>query len=263
MTGEAGHGGVRAAVAPDPGGRRIYAIGDVHGRDDLFERLIGRIRADCEARHAASDPLPVLVMLGDYIDRGRQSPQVLDRLIALGQDGDFELHVLMGNHEEAMLDFIEGRTSGRGWARYGGRATMEAYGVRAPLRENDDEAWNAARDALGSAVPAAHLRLLRTMTLYVTFGTILFVHAGVRPGVPLEQQQREDLLGVRSDFLDADAPIDRFVVHGHTPVEQPDLRPGRLNLDTGAYMTGRLSAARFDALGPEIITSAYCLSGQA
>jgi hypothetical protein len=155
-----------------------------------------------------------------------------------------------------MLDFIDGRTSGRGWARYGGRMTMEAYGVRAPIKESDNDGWNAARNALIAAVPAAHLALLRAMALYATFGQILFVHAGVRPGVPLEQQEREDLLGVRSDFLDADSPIDRFVVHGHTPVERADLRPGRINLDTGAYMTGVLSAARFDGGTPEILTSA-------
>lgn len=243
-----------AGIAPDSGGRLIYAIGDVHGRADLLDRLITRIRKDRDARDLGERA--VLVMLGDYIDRGRQSPQVLDQLISLRDEGDFELRVVLGNHEEAMLDFIEGRTSGRGWARYGGRATMESYGVRAPISENDSEGWNAAREALNAAVPAAHLDLIRAMELHVTFGRILFVHAGVRPGVPLEDQVREDLLGVRSEFLDALAPIDRFVVHGHTPVERPDLRPGRLNLDTGAYMTGVLTAARFDGGMPETLNSA-------
>jgi serine/threonine protein phosphatase 1 len=239
----------------DTGGRLAYAIGDIHGRDDLFAPLIEQITVDAakQRQHFADQPL--LVLLGDYVDRGRQSPQVLDRLIALREAADFETHFLCGNHEEAMLDFIEGRNSGRGWARFGGRSTMESYGVRPPLSEGDNDGWEAAREALIAAVPEAHVALLREMELYLVCGDLLFVHAGVRPGVELGAQRREDLLGIRSDFLDSEEEFDRFVVHGHTPVEQCDLRPRRLNLDTGAYMTGLLSAARFDGAAPVIINA--------
>jgi serine/threonine protein phosphatase 1 len=238
----------------DTGGRLAYAVGDIHGRDDLLMQLIKQIVADAAERRQHFAQPPLLVLLGDYVDRGRQSPQVLDRLIAMRNALDFETHFLCGNHEEAMLDFIEGRNSGRGWARFGGRNTMESYGVRPPLSDGDNDGWEAARAALIAAVPAAHVALLREMQLYLVCGELLFVHAGVRPGVALAAQRREDLLGIRSEFLDAEEGFDHFIVHGHTPVEQCDLRPGRLNLDTGAYMTGQLSAARFDGRAPVILS---------
>jgi serine/threonine protein phosphatase 1 len=222
--------------------RPIYAMGDVHGRDDLLSRLLTEIRSD--AANQAPTPPPLLVLLGDYIDRGRQVPEVLERLIALKADPSFETHLLLGNHEAAMLDFLEGTASGRGWARFGGRATMEAYGVAAPLREEDDEGWASARAALNAALPDAHRELLRGMELYFAHESLLFVHAGLRPQVALTDQLRDDLLGIRGEFLDVEADYGAFIIHGHTPVEEPDLRPYRLNLDTGAYMTGRLTAAR-------------------
>ena len=241
----------QAIAAPGTGGRLAYAIGDIHGRDDLLAPLLEYIAADAAGHRRQSAPL--LVLLGDYVDRGRQSPQVLDRLLALRASTDFELHLLCGNHEQAMLDFIDGRSSGRGWVRFGGRSTMESYGVQAPLNESDNDGWKRARAAFIAAVPEAHVALLRHLELTLICGELLFVHAGVRPGVALDAQVREDLLGIRSDFLDAEEGFDYFVVHGHTPVEQCDLRSGRLNLDTGAYMTGRLSAARFDGGAPVIL----------
>jgi serine/threonine protein phosphatase 1 len=235
-------------------GRLLYAIGDVHGRDDLLAILIERIRQDAGPRRAELDALPMLVMLGDYIDRGRKSSEVLDRLIVLRDAGEFDCRFLLGNHEDAMLHFIDGRSSGRGWARFGGRATMESYGVRAPLSEDDSDGWAAAREALQAAMPTAHLALLRAMEPVLEFNDgLMFVHAGIRPGVALADQSRDDLLGIRSDFLDHDEDLACFVVHGHTPVEACDLRPRRLNLDTGAYMTGMLSAARFDGSAPVIL----------
>lgn len=235
---------------PDSGGRTIYAIGDVHGRDDLLARMLALIEHDvqgCAAR-------PIIVLLGDYIDRGRHSPRVLDRLMRLQGDSRFETRLLLGNHEEAMLDMLDGRTTGRSWRRHGGDATMEAYGVRAPSIEADDAAWQTARAQLAGAVPATHLALLRGLELMVEIGGMVFVHAGLRPGVPLAEQSREDLLGIRSAFLDAPPFAAPFIVHGHTPVPACDYRPDRLNLDTGAYASGRLSAARFDGGAPTILT---------
>lgn len=236
------------------GGRLAYAIGDIHGRDDLFGPLVEIIVADAAENHQYFVSKPLLVLLGDYVDRGRQSPQVLDRLIALGGANELETHFLLGNHEEAMLDFIDGRNSGRGWARFGGRSTMESYGVRPPLSDDDNKGWENARNALIAAVPDNHIELLRKMQLYLVCGELLFVHAGLRPGVALNVQKREDLLGIRNDFLDSKEIFDYFIVHGHSPVEQCELHPQRLNLDTGAYMTGVLSAARFDGGLPTIFS---------
>ena len=235
--------------------RLIYAIGDVHGRDDLLARLIDDINADLADLGHSFAQRPLLVLLGDYIDRGRQSHLVLDRLIALRESPDFETHVLLGNHEAALLYFIDGKASGRGWARFGGRATMESYGVLAPLRDDDDAGWGDARRALIARIPAGHMDLLRGMELYLIEQNLLFVHAGIRPGVPLYRQSREDLLGIRGDFLDSTEAYSHFIVHGHTPVEHPDLRSTRLNLDTGAYMTGRLTAVRLDGAFSTFLTT--------
>lgn len=237
---------------PDTGGRTIYAVGDVHGRDDLLARMLALIAQDALAQAAGARPM--IVMLGDYIDRGRHSPRVLDRLAVLQSDPRFETRLLLGNHEDAMIDMIDGRTSGRSWCRHGGDATMEAYGVRAPAADADDSAWHAARTLLAEAVPAHHMALLRGMELMLEVGGVVFVHAGLRPGVPLAEQNREDLLGIRSAFLDAPPFAAPFIVHGHTPVPACTYRPDRLNLDTGAYASGRLSAARINGQAPAILT---------
>jgi len=193
-----------------------------------------------------------LALLGDYIDRGRQSAQVIAQLLTLRGDARFETRLMLGNHEDAMLDFLAGRSLGRGWARFGGRATMEAYGVEAPQCDDDDDVWRRTRAQLAAAVPESHKALLRGMDLYGTCGEVLFVHAGVRPGIPLAEQVRDDLLGIRGDFLGDDRPMARFVVHGHTPVDRAERHARRLNLDTGAYLSGRLSGARFDGGEPVI-----------
>jgi len=238
---------------PDTGGRTVYAVGDVHGRDDLLARMLTLIEQDAQAHIPHGRPM--IVLLGDYIDRGRHAPRVLDRLAALQADRRFETRLLLGNHEEAMIDMIDGRTTGRGWRRYGGDATMEAYGVRAPGPDEDDSAWHTARAGLAAAVPAHHMALLRGLELAVQVGEVVFVHAGLRPGVPLGEQAREDLIGIRGAFLDAERGDGPFVVHGHTPVATCDYRPDRLNLDTGACLTGRLSGARLDGGEPAILTA--------
>lgn len=231
--------------------RLVYAVGDVHGRDDLLATLLDRIRADRRDRATAAGPTPI-VFLGDYIDRGGQSRAVIDRLIAFARDPDFEAHFLLGNHEDAMLAYLDGRDSGHGWGRHGGDATMRAYGV-AIAPDADRARWSALRPAFAAAVPAAHRAFLDRLVLQVRFGALVFVHAGIRPGIALERQERRDLLWIRSTFLDGRRDDAWFIVHGHSPREQAYAIPGRLCLDSGAYLSGRLTAAAFEGDGADLI----------
>ena len=235
----------RIATDRSVGGRLVYAFGDVHGRYDLLKALLARVWDDCAGR-AAGRP-PVLIFCGDYIDRGPQSAEVLDALNWLGRRTDIQLHLLIGNHEQAMLDFLQDPEQAAAWLQFGGAETLVSYGVEPPLNDADGPALVRARDALLEHLPAAHLLLLQRLELTVTYGDCAFVHAGVRPGIPLARQARSDLLWIRSDFLDFEGSHERFVVHGHTWTDDlPQLRPNRLGLDTGAYATGVLTAARIE-----------------
>jgi serine/threonine protein phosphatase 1 len=221
-----------------PAGRRVYAVGDVHGRDDLLENLLGRILDHASGHGPARN---VLVMLGDYIDRGPQSRQVIDRLLAIDWLG-WETVFLRGNHDQTLLDFLADPNAYRIWRNFGAPETLLSYGVRPPLFDSEAE-FAKARDALAVAIPRSHLDFLAGLTAMYEEGDYVFVHAGVRPGVPLERQAMEDLLWIREDFLLSERPFEKVVVHGHTPVPSPVRRPNRLGLDTGAHATGCLTAA--------------------
>jgi serine/threonine protein phosphatase 1 len=221
-------------------GLAVYAVGDIHGRLDLLEELLRRIRDDAD-RHQG-DAERALIFLGDYIDRGPASKGVVDRLLADPLDG-FSTIRLMGNHEEAMLAFLNGASDGLDWLTYGGLETLLSYGV--PLRglPSSSAAVTELRQALIAAVPQSHLDFYRRCALHHSVGDYLFVHAGVRPGVPLPQQTQGDLLWIRDDFLRVRIPLpERVVVHGHTIVDLPQDRSHRINLDTGAFISGRLTA---------------------
>lgn len=226
-----------AAAVPE--GQAVYAIGDIHGRLDLLEDLLRRILVD--AARYPGDRQRSLIFLGDYIDRGPASRGVVEMLLGDPIHG-FETVRLMGNHEEAMLDFLDERSSGLDWLSYGGLDTLLSYGV--PLRSLPNSADAAAelRLSLVSAVPHAHVDFLRAGALQHSVGDYLFVHAGVRPGVPLERQAATDFLWIRDDFLRSRAPMPgRVVVHGHTICDIAQDRGYRINLDTGAFASGRLS----------------------
>jgi serine/threonine protein phosphatase 1 len=226
------------------GGALVYAVGDVHGRYDLLLDLLGRIDADQAARSAGRTP--ILVMLGDYVDRGPQSAQVLETLSWLRRRAPFEVVALNGNHEQGMLQFLEAPDRGAPWLRWGGTETLASYGVAAPDFTRPD-ALLAARDMLLDRMPASHLRLLQDLDTLAAVGDYLFVHAGLAPGVALEKQVEADLLWIRDDFLGAPRPSDRIVVHGHTWVDaEPRLLAQRIGVDTGAYDTGVLTALRLD-----------------
>jgi serine/threonine protein phosphatase 1 len=222
-----------------PEGRAVYAIGDIHGRLDLLEDLLRRVRDD--ATHHAADGERTLVFLGDYIDRGPASRGVVDRLVREPLPGFTTIH-LMGNHEEAMLAFLDGSSDGLDWLSYGGLETLLSYGVPLRTLPNSLEVAEELRRALAAKVPQAHVDFLRRCALRHGIGDYVFVHAGVRPGVALGKQTPNDLLWIRDDFLRTRVPLPRHVVvHGHTIVDLPQNRGHRINIDTGAFISGRLT----------------------
>jgi serine/threonine protein phosphatase 1 len=235
--------GRQGAPPAVPAGSRVYAVGDVHGRLDLLVWLHELIAADVAASGAQRK---VVVYLGDYVDRGPDSRGVIDLLMRKPLTG-FEHIYLLGNHEDYLLQFLENAAVGPNWCTYGGSETLASYGVRPPssftVRAGDFE---IARLALAEKIPPAHVAFMRGLKLTHTEGGYLFVHAGVKPGVALAEQQAEDLLWIRNEFLDSAEDFGVCVVHGHTIVEAPEERSNRIGIDTGAFATGRLTALVLD-----------------
>jgi diadenosine tetraphosphatase ApaH/serine/threonine PP2A family protein phosphatase len=218
-----------------PQGIRIYAVGDVHGRADLLTQVMDRIDADLKRNPSAN---AIEVYLGDYIDRGPASRQVLDCLILRSCERNTVF--LKGNHESYVSEFIENPAVLSSWRQYGGLETLMSYGLQPSLNANAAEQIELAK-ALKSKLPKSHREFLNGLQLFVSCGDFFFVHAGVKPRVPLAEQREEDLLWIRDDFLLCEDDFEKIVVHGHTPVREPDIRPNRINIDTGAYATGRLT----------------------
>lgn len=235
----------------DTGDALVYAVGDVHGCYDLLTAMLRRIKDD--AQEHARGRRPILVMLGDYVDRGPHAARVMTALARLARHGEYELHLLMGNHEAWFLDFIDAPEEAADWLRFGGRETLASYGV-VPPEEDAAQDLVRARDDLLERMPVAHLSLLRQLEMMAVVGDYAFVHAGIRPGTPLDEQARDDLLWIREPFLGSDARFDKRIVHGHSwaGVEVTP-RPNRIALDTGAYETGVLSAVRLDGLTCEVL----------
>jgi serine/threonine protein phosphatase 1 len=228
----------KSSTAAVPAGLAVYAIGDIHGRLDLVIQLLAKI-ADDSARHP-EDRERRLIFLGDYIDRGMQSRGVVDVLLAKPWPG-FASTFLMGNHEDAMLEFLDGRSDGRAWLSNGGLETLMSYGVPVSSLPFDSSAAIDLRKAACQAVPATHVDFLRNCTLSHSEGDFVFVHAGIRPGRSMEQQTRQDLLWIRGDFLHARSALpDRVIVHGHTICDEPKDLGHRIDVDTGAFISGRL-----------------------
>jgi serine/threonine protein phosphatase 1 len=234
----------RAKTPATTGGRVIYAVGDVHGRCDLLSRLLDEIERDRASLNVGERP--VLVFVGDYVDRGADSRGVVERVIRLREEDRFELRTLKGNHEEALLEFLRSADFGPTWAEYGGLQTLASYGVTPPLLRSRLGDWESARQAFEEAVPRRHLAFLASLELMASYGDYTFVHAGVRPGVPLSAQREHDLLWIREEFLLAPGPFGSIIVHGHTPEPEPVLGQYRIGIDTGAYATGVLTAVRLN-----------------
>jgi serine/threonine protein phosphatase 1 len=249
---------LRRAPAPDsaatprvPEDSLVIAIGDVHGRLDLLTALEARI---VEYARTRPEPRRLLVYLGDYIDRGYQSRQVVDHLVRPPPAG-FERVCLLGNHEEFLLRFVELPADGSAWLANGGRETLMSYGVNLPTGAMLPDDIARARGSLLAQLPEVHLDFLRDLVAYHVEGDYLFVHAGVRPGRSLTDQRLDDLLWIREEFLDSNANHGYVVVHGHTVVDDPDIRPNRIGIDTGAYASGRLTALALAGAGRDFLRS--------
>lgn len=217
----------------------VYAVGDVHGCLDALMALERNIALDA----AGLPGRKLIIMLGDYIDRGASSAQVLDHLAGPAPVG-IERICLAGNHELAMLDYLEGRIRLESWLRIGGEPTLLSYGIdyRRLLEVYGDE--RQIDGAIHDAIPDQHVAFLRSLPVLIEADRYLFVHAGIRPGVSLDQQRDEDLVFIRSAFFDNADMLDHYVVHGHTPVEEAKREGMRVNLDTGAYFSGKLTGLR-------------------
>lgn len=228
--------GVHFLDAAAPEGMRLYAIGDVHGRFDLLTWMHTLI-ADELARDRPSDWR--IIHLGDYVDRGPQSAQVLDFLAeATARDG--RVIALMGNHDEGMLDFLADPADADLFVHYGGFDTAASYGVVLDVLTPEARADSHRR--LLAAMPEEHPKFLRDLPRAVSFGDFFFCHAGVRPGVALDAQTPHDLVWIRREFLDHPGLFEKVVVHGHTPHDEPQVMANRIDVDTAAFDTGRLTA---------------------
>lgn len=227
----------RSDAPRGPKGQRAYVVGDVHGRLDLLEQLLGQIHRDLDVRRPHK---VLLVFLGDLIDRGPNSAQVVERLRTY-RDDRLRPIFLLGNHEEVLLRLVGGETDLiPGWLRFGGTQCLESYGVdpRTIPAASDD----AALAAIRQAIPVSHVEFLRSFVDTCRFGDYLFVHAGIRPGIALDQQRQSDLRWIREPFLLDDSDHGFVVVHGHTISTGTDERSNRIGIDTGAYRTGTLTA---------------------
>lgn len=217
----------------------IYAVGDVHGCLDELLALEQAIIADA-ARLSARK---LLIMLGDYVDRGPASAQVLDHLIAPPPEG-FERICLAGNHEVQMLDYAEGRSGLPPWLSIGAAATLMSYGIDHERLGQVYRSAGQADEVIRKTIPAAHLAFLRSLPVLVEAPRYIFVHAGFRPDMELDRQPDEDLVTIRSAFYERAHLLKKYVVHGHTPVEDAERDGARINIDTGVYYSRRLTALR-------------------
>ena len=203
---------------------KVYAFGDIHGCLEQFQRLIELCEMDAASQKST------FIFLGDYIDRGPDSRGVIDFLVDLQKWSPDKVICLRGNHEELFLNALNGEDAEASWLSNGGDATLRSYHA------------TRARD-----IPASHIDWIRSLPLFHDDGQRFFVHAGVHPDRPLDQQRSRDLMWLREPFLSSSKDFGRLVVHGHTPLDNgiPDLRPNRLNLDTGAVYGRALTAAVF------------------
>jgi len=245
----------RVTAAPE--GECIYAIGDIHGRCDLLERLIVEIEQD--AAELPNGTRATIVFLGDYIDRGLQSRDVIELLLS-DRLGKFETVFLMGNHEEALLKFLDDESFGSQWVRYGGGETLYSYGFQPPNTRGSlgsheamadaRAAWSKLWAAFRERLPPDHLAFYQALQPYHSAGDYFFVHAGLRPDRPMHEQSTRDMLWIRDEFLDDPRQFSHLIVHGHTPAEGIYRDNRRIGLDTGAFLSGKLSAVKL--MGEEV-----------
>lgn len=217
-----------------PEGQRVYAVGDIHGRSDLLETMAGLIARDIATRPG---PEATTIFLGDYVDRGPHSSKVIDQLVR----GDFPTPIvtLRGNHEAILSGLLKGDVEAGYHDQLGGGATLASYGLDAAAY-----AWagKADRAVMLEAIPPKHRDFLDSLGLSETIGDYFFCHAGARPGIALQRQSAQDLLWIRDEFLRSTYDFGKVIVHGHTPVRAPFVRPNGIDIDTHAFATGILTA---------------------
>lgn len=235
--------------------RLTYAIGDVHGMFDQFCGLLEKIRLDAQSFRVT----PRIVLLGDYIDRGPSSSRVIDEILRMQSHIDAgrgwcDLEVLIGNHEWAMMNFLN--TGDAMWLKYGGDTCATSYGVEVPFNLDFRSTAAAVREELRRRLPTSHRELIQRMKYLFQAGDYLFVHAGVSPKKPLSEQGPETFLWIRDEFLSVPRACDYVVVHGHTPTIEPVNQEWRIGVDTGTYETGVLTAVRLNGRQRDFINIA-------
>jgi serine/threonine protein phosphatase 1 len=235
-----------------PPGAVVWSVGDVHGRLDLLSPLVDAIRADL---HVSDAERKMVIFLGDYIDRGPDSRGVLSLLAGLSPSEGIEWRFLKGNHEQAMLDFLERPSAGPRWCEYGGDRALRSWGLRAPDLAHRTEAWARVGADLRHKLTKDETAFLESLELSVTVGDYFFSHAGARPGLALDRQSPEDLMWIRQTFLDSPAAFERVVVHGHTPTSRVHSDHRRIGVDTKAYDSGILTALRLEGQERSLLQS--------
>ncbi len=233
-----------------PEGASVFAIGDVHGRADLLKTLLTYI----EVEHSKSqNAKTVVVGLGDYVDRGPDSAGVIEALCHFQRNYSIDLVWLRGNHEAMLTEFMEAPNRiGPEWFEQGGLETLRSYGCIINRRPQD---FNQVRDDMARLLPIQHIKFLDNLRSSSTIGDFFFCHAGARPNIALKSQSERDLRCIRSGFADRDLPFEKVIIHGHTPVATPDVRTHRINIDTGAYLSGILTCLSIDTRGLSFIQS--------
>ncbi|MBL6946565.1 MAG: serine/threonine protein phosphatase [Rhodospirillales bacterium] len=232
-----------------PDGLRVYAIGDIHGRYDLLSRLHRKILNDAQGAGARRK---VVVYLGDYVDRGPASREGVDLLSAAPLSG-FESTFLKGNHEDMLLRFLADGSMADVWLMNGGRATLQSYGIHIAPMMWDASAIEAARQGLSEALGAKHRGFFNRLELFRVIGGYVFVHAGLRPGLPLKDQNARDMMWIRPAFLECEDAFEYMVVHGHSISASPQFCANRIGVDTGAYESGRLTCLVFEGNAQRIL----------
>jgi serine/threonine protein phosphatase 1 len=232
----------RHSNASVPDGTRIYAVGDIHGRLDLLDRMLDLIAKDCESRGEAET---LLIFLGDYIDRGPNSEGVVSRLVS-GLRPDVTPIFLKGNHESLLLAFLDAPGDGPNWIHNGGDAALLSYGTGFDLIQNayskGDAGLAEVNAAFRALLPDDHLQFFLSLRPCFRAGGYFFAHAGVKPGVDLNLQAEASLLWIRKEFLKYNGDFGAVVVHGHTPVRTPEDLHNRIGIDTLAFLSGKLTA---------------------
>ena len=227
-----------------PLNHRLYCVGDIHGCLNLLQEVHRKIALDALAFNGAK----LLVYLGDYVDRGLHSRQVIDCLLE-NNFPDFGKVFLLGNHEQVLLQFLLGKDASiaHDWFRFGGLSTLLSYGVNVrgvPTSKDIDR----LRHEFSEKLPAAHLHFFQDLVLNYQIGGYFFVHAGVKPKVKLPRQKAQDMLWIREEFLFSPVFHGRVIVHGHSVTDEPEILHNRIGLDTGAYSSGNLTCAVFEGI---------------